>query len=756
MSDVFLSYKREDAARVRKLVTALREAGLDTWWDEDIPPSAPWEATIEKALADAKVVIVCWSPTSVASENVRAEARVAREDGRLIQVFLKPCSPPLFFGERQAVDLSKWRGNADDPRIGTIAETARKIAAGGRAEADVRSVADVRRRSGGAHSLSRIIITVAAIVLIIFGTGMLIAYRAAIARPPPQIAVLPFEDMSPAHDKAYFSEGIAEEILSTLAAEKGIKVLGRTSASQIQRNRDPKAIRESLGVTHLLEGSTRSAGNNLRVNVRLIDTSDGSQVWEEEYRGAVSDVFSVQDQIATAVVRRLRGTLFAETVRSASPTAIDAYEAYLAARALIRENKKGPMIRAWQMARQIVEAHPDYAPGHAIYAEATHLLTEGTYSYGDIPPSKSRPIVLAQAREAIRLAPNRAEGYAAIGLALPWQESVAPYKKAIALDPSRVDVRGRLGIALNVLRRNDEAAEQYRLSVETDPLSAGLINRHAQVLAASGHADEAMREIDLFVRRGGSQAQGWRFRANTYRYLGDESRHIAARRRALQLDPGLPYQHEWLVQALHLLGLDDQAAAYRPRVSSYFQMFIADDRGALKTRVATDGPLAWDTNGIAPAIFSLARARDWPALVRFYDVRPADYRDVCLTEPPFSAFLIMALQRQGRGSEAQRLLNCTQQQVTRQLGMRFRAPDDAPGELEIMQASLLAIHNDRRALDWLDKAVNRRWLGQYYSANLADWPQFDALRPDPRYAAIQRRIDTIIARERAEVLATAD
>src|SRR6185369_12004136 len=111
-----------------------------------------------------------------------------------------------------------------------------------------------------------------------------------------------------------------------------------------------------------------------------------------------------------------------------------------------------------------VEAHPDYAPGHAIYAEATHLLTEGTYSYGDIPPSKSRPIVLAQAREAIRLAPNRAEGYAAIGLALPWQESVAPYKKAIALDPSRVDVRGRLGIALNVLRRNDEAAEQYRLS----------------------------------------------------------------------------------------------------------------------------------------------------------------------------------------------------------------------------------------------------------------------------------------------------
>src|SRR5439155_16285496 len=141
MPDVFLSYKREDAARVRKLVAALREAGLDVWWDEDIPPSAPWEATIEQALAEAKTVIVCWSPASVASENVRSEARVAREDGRLIQVFVKPCTPPLFFGERQGVDLSKWRGNVDDPRIGILADTIRKVAAGDVAEDGMVSIA---------------------------------------------------------------------------------------------------------------------------------------------------------------------------------------------------------------------------------------------------------------------------------------------------------------------------------------------------------------------------------------------------------------------------------------------------------------------------------------------------------------------------------------------------------------------------------------------------------------------------------------
>ena len=105
MADVFVSYKREDATKVRKLVHALRADGLDVWWDEDIPPSVPWETTIEKALADAKSVIVCWSPASVTSENVRSEARQAREDGRLIQVFVSPCSAPFFFGERQGVDL---------------------------------------------------------------------------------------------------------------------------------------------------------------------------------------------------------------------------------------------------------------------------------------------------------------------------------------------------------------------------------------------------------------------------------------------------------------------------------------------------------------------------------------------------------------------------------------------------------------------------------------------------------------------------
>src|SRR5580692_1333099 len=114
MSDVFVSYKRENLAAVGRLVEALRAEGIGVWWDQDIPPNAAWEATIERALAAAKLVIVAWSPAAVASDNVKAEARWARGQGRLLQVFVEGCEPPLFFGERQGVDLQHWSGEASD------------------------------------------------------------------------------------------------------------------------------------------------------------------------------------------------------------------------------------------------------------------------------------------------------------------------------------------------------------------------------------------------------------------------------------------------------------------------------------------------------------------------------------------------------------------------------------------------------------------------------------------------------------------
>ncbi len=127
MADVFLSYKRDDEAAAARVVRALRAGGLSVWWDQDIPPAAPWEATIEHELEGAKAVIVAWSRASAASENVKAEARRARHKGKLIQVFIEPCDPPLFFGEHQGLKLAGWTGEAQDIRFQMLLTAVRAV-----------------------------------------------------------------------------------------------------------------------------------------------------------------------------------------------------------------------------------------------------------------------------------------------------------------------------------------------------------------------------------------------------------------------------------------------------------------------------------------------------------------------------------------------------------------------------------------------------------------------------------------------------
>lgn len=113
MSSIFVSYRRSDLALVLQLVTQLRARGHQVWWDQDIQPNASWEATIERELGAAELVIVCWSQDAVSSENVKAEARRAKAANKLLQVLLDDAVPPLFFGETQGIRLSPACSPAD-------------------------------------------------------------------------------------------------------------------------------------------------------------------------------------------------------------------------------------------------------------------------------------------------------------------------------------------------------------------------------------------------------------------------------------------------------------------------------------------------------------------------------------------------------------------------------------------------------------------------------------------------------------------
>ena len=125
------------------------------------------------------------------------------------------------------------------------------------------------------------------------------AEAAAPALGRQSIAVLPFADLSPTQDQAYFSDGMAEEILNALAQVKGLKVAGRTSSFQYKgRNEDLRAIGRALGVAHILEGSVRKQGERVRITAQLIQASDGSHLRSEPYDGDLRDVFGLQENIA--------------------------------------------------------------------------------------------------------------------------------------------------------------------------------------------------------------------------------------------------------------------------------------------------------------------------------------------------------------------------------------------------------------------------------------------------------------------------
>src|SRR6185436_1725792 len=137
----------------------------------------------------------------------------------------------------------------------------------------------------------------AALGRVIGSTGIVSSYSTTEQRPAQRsLAILPFEDLSPARDQEYFCEGVAEELRATLAKVDGLQVASRRAASSVQgKGLDIRAIGRELGVSHILEGTVRSAGDRLRVSVTLTGASDGFQLWSERYDRKMDDVFEIQD-----------------------------------------------------------------------------------------------------------------------------------------------------------------------------------------------------------------------------------------------------------------------------------------------------------------------------------------------------------------------------------------------------------------------------------------------------------------------------
>jgi TolB-like protein len=313
------------------------------------------------------------------------------------------------------------------------------------------------------------------------------------------IAVLPFVDMSPEGDQAYFADGIAEEILNVLVKTHSLKVAGRTSSFQFRdRSGDLREIGEQLGVEHVLEGSIRKAGNRLRITAQLVKADDGFHLWSETYDRELTDVFAIQDEIARAITEALAIELALdgsnESLAKVQTSNMDAYDRYLEARALVAQREDFPrMIRLLEEATQL---DPDFAEGWATLAQAWAL----TFYYG----VKDRNAALREAerfaRRAIELDPNLSAAHSALGDALRdqllWSEALVSYQRALDLNPDNIETHSQLGQMLMRAGFAEQALEHSTAATELDPLSWVNQAFHGVTNFLSGNKDEAWRAIN--------------------------------------------------------------------------------------------------------------------------------------------------------------------------------------------------------------------------------------------------------------------
>jgi TolB-like protein/Tfp pilus assembly protein PilF len=347
------------------------------------------------------------------------------------------------------------------------------------------------------------------------------------------IAVLPFENLSPDPDNAYFAEGIQDEILTRLASIADLRVISRTSTQQyLSKPRNLAQIAKQLGVANILEGSVQKAADQVRVNVQLINAQTDSHLWADTYDRNLTDIFGVESEIAKRIAESLQAKLTGreEQALAVKPTNNpEAYDAYL--RGLAFEARGRPPIHTREPAREAigfyeraVELDPKFAIAWARLSRVDAFL----YFNGEAPPDAAERAL----ENALKLEPNAPETLLALGyyqyqvlrdygpakttfsrvskmlpgssevpLALArvarreghWDQSITYYEQALALDPRNVELLGDAAQTYTILRQFPAALKLYDRVLDITPNNPDVMADKARIYQAQGNLQEAAR-----------------------------------------------------------------------------------------------------------------------------------------------------------------------------------------------------------------------------------------------------------------------
>jgi len=330
------------------------------------------------------------------------------------------------------------------------------------------------------------------------------------------IAVLPFVNMSSDPEQEYFSDGISEELLNALAKMDSLKVAARTSSFSFKgQNKPIGEIAGVLGVDHILEGSVRKSGSQIRITAQLIRVSDGFHMWSETYDRELVNIFAIQDEITKAIVSELRLMLTDQTqIASAMTNNPEAYQQYLKGLYFWNLREKENLYLAVEYFEKATQLDPSYSDAWVGLAESWVLLPAWEFSFEKAPEQMENARLAA--KRALSLNPQSGRAYVVLAyinvLKLEWRESFVNFELAVKYEPESATVWHWYAQPLESVGKTAMAEKAFQMALELDPRSRIIGTNAAEGLLYAGQYDAALDRIDRTLAFAPDFLFGWQIK----------------------------------------------------------------------------------------------------------------------------------------------------------------------------------------------------------------------------------------------------
>jgi len=561
---VFLSYASQDAEAAQKICEALRAGGIEVFLDQsELRGGDAWDQKIRHEIHDCALFIPVISANTASRHEgyFRLEWDLADQRTHMIarnRVFVVPvcldATPEAAADVPESFQRVQWTRLPGGATPAAFIERVRRLLSGEPSQGPT-GTASAASRVPAAPSTQKPVqalwwskaTLLATITVLVVALGYFVANRLVLSKrgaevapatafspPPHSIAVLPFVNLSGDKEQEYFSDGLTEELLNSLAEINELQVAARTSSFSFKEHPDIATVAHKLNVGAVLEGSVRRSAHTVRITAQLINAVTGFHVWSKTYDRALGDVLKLQTEIATAVAGALKVTLLGDLAAKVelggtrNPGAFDAYLRGAKAASSARDSKDLPAAVAAYT--EAIRLDPHYALAFA----GRSLAFSNVAGEAETAAAAREGLDKAQAdaRQALILAPDLAEAHLALAIVsnntLDFTQASDEYDRALALAPGSAQVLRMSGSFAAYMGHFDAGLAAARRAVVLDPLARGSHSGLGQALYAARRYQEAVAAFAEVISLEPDYKASYGQRGFAYHRLGDLERARAS------------------------------------------------------------------------------------------------------------------------------------------------------------------------------------------------------------------------------------